>query len=438
MTDSAFAMNESPAPTLTASGPSVRAPERLRLVVVSGPDLGKSLELVRGSAIVGTHPDCHLVLTDRNVSRRHLCVELLDRGVRVSDLGSKNGSRLLGAAFSTIAFPLGAMVDLGPTTTLTIVPTLTNDVLSEKLELGSMAGASVQMRRLFAQMERVGPTDTGCLLVGETGTGKELAARTLHALSARSAGPFVVVECGGLNATLATATLFGHTRGAFTGAVSDSPGLLGAANGGTLFLDEVSALPLELQPLLLRALETRTYQRVGDTQRRQSDFRIVAATRANLMVEIEQGRFRADLYYRISAVTLDLPPLRSRLDDLPLLADRFAREAGVSSDAVQAVLAGRAGSGWPGNVRELRNAVEAVGVFGDAAPVTRAAAEAAATDGFHLAKERVVTAFERGYLEGLLKRHAGNLAAVARDAGIGRSHLYRLLEAHGLEPDRFR
>lgn len=437
MTDCALPMEPLPDPTLTADEPSVQRPNQVRVVVVAGPDSGKSVELTRGSALVGTHPDCHLVLTDRNVSRRHLSVELLERGVQLSDLGSKNGSRLLGAVFDRVAFPLGGTVDLGPSTSLTIVPSLSNDVLSDKLELGGMVGASVPMRRLFALMERLGATDTACLLVGETGTGKELAARTLHALSPRAKGPFVVVECGGLSASLATATLFGHARGAFTGAVGEAPGLLGAANGGTLFLDEVAALPLELQPLLLRALETRSYQRVGDAQRRQSDFRILAATRAGLLDEIDAGRFRADLYYRISAVTLELPPLRARLEDVPLLVHRFAVETGIAHERAQALLAAKSSSAWPGNVRELRNAVEATNVLGEA---VASAAPSLRTEsrGFHAAKEEVVTAFERSFLENLLKQHRGNLVTVAREAGIGRSHLYRLLEAHGLEPSRYR
>ncbi len=430
-------MDSQPAATLTATSDAPRGPERVRVVVVAGADRGRFVDLERGTALVGTHPDCHLVLSDGKVSRRHLSIELLAHGVRVTDLGSKNRTRFLGAELEMLELPMGGTLDLGPSTSLTIVPQPAADVVSDALELGPMVGASLCMRRLFASMERVGPTDTACLLVGETGTGKELAARMLHALSPRAAGPFVVVECGALTASLANATLFGHARGAFTGAVGDAPGLLGAADGGTLFLDEVAALPLDLQPLLLRALETRTYQRVGEAHPRRSDFRLLTATREALPAVIEQGRFRADLYYRLSAVTLELPPLRARADDLTLLARRFAEQAGVPLGQVQAMLGSRAGWQWPGNVRELKNAVEAARVLGDVALTAQSPAAPDALD-FHSAKEQVVSAFERNYLQLLLARHEGNLAAVAREAGIGRSHLYRLLEAHGLDAGAYR
>jgi DNA-binding NtrC family response regulator len=218
--------------------------------------------------------------------------------------------------------------------------------------------------------------------------------------------------------------------------VKDSPGLIETADGGTLFLDEVSALPLDLQPVLLRVLESRTFQRVGEGRQRSADFRVVAATTVDLQAAVKQGRFRGDLYFRLAPITLELPPLRERLDDVPLLAQHFATKAGAKTALPPGSLAGLSAWRWPGNVRELRNAVERAVTLGEA-PLPDVP-RAGATEDFHQARDRALGAFEKSYLEALLEKHRGSASAVAREAGIARSYLYRLLEAHGLAPEDFR
>lgn len=412
------------------------APLPARLLVLSGPDAGKALEVRDGTALVGSHPDCALQLTDTGVSRRHLSVELVGTRVRVRDLGSKNGTRYLGARFTTLDVPLGASVDLGATT-LAVLPMLRAGVLSELQQLGGLLGRSTAMRRLFTLMEQVAPTDASCLVRGETGVGKELVARTLHKRSPRAEKAFVTVDCAALTPTLVQSVLFGHVRGAFTGAVRDAEGLVSAADGGTLFLDEVAALPLELQPVLLRVLETRTIRRVGEGKVRSVDFRVLAATTADLPQLVKAGKFRSDLYFRLASIVLEVPPLRERLDDVPVLAQHFARLASAHAPLTPAALSALSAWRWPGNVRELKNAVERAVTLGEApSPMTPQPSSPA--EDFHAARDKALAAFERSYLEALLEKHKGSASAVAREAGIARSYLYRLLETHGLEPEKFR
>ena len=411
------------------------APLPVRLVVLAGPDAGLQLEVRDGTILVGTHADCALKLTDPGVSRRHLSLQLTTTRVKVSDLGSKNGTRYLGAKFKSLEIPLGASLDLGATT-LAVLPLLRPGALSDKQQLGGLLGRSPSMRRLFAQLEQVATTDASCLVRGETGTGKELVARTLHALSPRAAGPLITVDCGGITSSLVSSVLFGHVRGAFTGAVKDSMGLIEAANRGTLFLDEVASLPAELQPILLRVLESRTFQRVGEGRERTSDFRVIAATTKDLQREAKEGRFRSDLYFRLASITLELPPLRDRLDDVPLLAQHFATAAGAKTPLPAAALAGLSAWRWPGNVRELQNAIERSITFGEA-PLPEQPV-ATGNEDFHQARDKALAAFERSYLEALLEKHKGSASAVSREAGIARSYLYKLFETHGLEPEDYR
>lgn len=412
------------------------APLPVRLVVLAGPDAGLQLEVREGTVLVGTHADCQLKLTDAGVSRRHLSLELTTTRVKVSDLGSKNGTRYLGAKFTRLEIPLGGSVELGGTT-LAVLPLLRPGALSEKQQLGGLLGRSPSMRRLFAQLEQVAPTDTSCLIHGETGTGKELVARTLHALSLRPSGPLITLDCGGITSSLVSSVLFGHVRGAFTGAVKDSLGLIEAASGGTLFLDEVASLPADVQPVLLRVLESRTFQRVGEGKVRTADFRLVAATTKDLQREAKEGRFRSDLYFRLASITLELPALRERLDDVPMLAQHFATQAGAKAPLSPAAMSGLSAWRWPGNVRELKNAIERAITFGEA-PLPELPAAAAAKEDFHQARDKALAAFERSYLEALLEKHKGSASAVSREAGIARSYLYKLLETHGLSPEDFR
>jgi DNA-binding NtrC family response regulator len=403
----------------------------IRLTVLDGPDKGLSLDVRDGSVLVGTSDDCALRLSDDGVSRRHVRLELLGPRVRAVDLGSKNGTKYLGARLDRVDLPIGATLELGRSV-LGILPAVTGG-LSEHESLGELKGRSASMRKLFALIEQVAPTDVSCVIQGETGTGKELVARTIHARSPRLNAPFVVVECANLSPSLASAVLFGHVRGAFTGAVKDANGLVALANGGTLFLDDVAALSLELQPLLLRVLDTHTYERVGEGQPRTSNFRALASSKEDLSEAVRSGRLRSDLYYRLATITLELPPLRARAEDIPLLAEHFLRQAQPGSSLSPVMLAGLGGWRWPGNVRELKNAMERGAALGEFMSQPEAPSE-----DFHAARDRVVAAFERNYLISLLQKHKGAATAMAREAGIARSFLYRLFDAHGLSPDDYR
>ena len=410
-------------------------PLPVRLLVLAGPDLGKEFILEQGTALVGSHADCSLQLTDGAVSRRHLSIELMGVRARVRDLSSKNGTRFQGAKVTVLDLPLGSVVELGATQ-LAVLPKVSSTA-TPRDSLGPLLGRSEVMRRLFSQLEQVGPTDASVLIHGETGTGKEACARALHTLSERANEAFITFDCGAATGELVQATLFGHVKGAFTGAVKDSGGVVEAANGGTLMLDEVAALPLELQPLLLRVLETGAYQRVGDTKVRTSDFRLVATTQHDLTERVKAGVFRADLYYRLSAIVLEVPSLKQRLEDVAPLAQSFARNQQPDAVLSPSALAALSAWQWPGNVRELKNVVERILALGEEAVLPRPPQVGTGED-FHVARERALAAFERSYLEALLTRHQGSAAAAAREAGIARSYLYKMLEQHGVDPAKFR
>jgi len=317
-------------------------------------------------------------------------------------------------------------------------------------------GESPPMRQVYSVIDRVAASNVDVLVTGETGTGKELVARAIHRRSRRSQGPFVPVDCGAIPDALLESELFGHERGAFTGADARRMGLVEFADGGTLFLDEVGELPLPLQAKLLRALQERRVRRVGARQENAVDVRIVAATSRNIDEMVERGGFRRDLFYRINVVRIDLPPLRVRGDDVGLLAEWFANRAGqemgrpvagLSSDAYQVLKSYH----WPGNVRELQNVVRraiamARGPMAGvedlpddvvAAAGRTAGAEAGAV-GFFAQRAEHIARFERQYLTELLTRHLGDVSAAARDARLPRGTLYRLMKGHALDGATFR
>jgi transcriptional regulator with GAF, ATPase, and Fis domain len=310
-----------------------------------------------------------------------------------------------------------------------------------------MLGRSVAMRRVFAVLERISPTDTTVLIDGETGTGKELVAEAIHEESQRSGGPFVVFDCSAVSATLIESELFGHVRGSFTGAVGDRPGAFEAADGGTLFLDEIGELPLDLQPKLLRALERREVRRVGSNVARRVDVRIVAATNRNLAREVERGKFREDLYYRLAVIPVSLPPLRERLDDISLLVRHFEEQlrarSGSPSPLPDEIVAGLAARSWPGNVRELRNAVARALSLGSAgAAGGPAAPQAAVGEGpvdlnepLLAGRERVADVYERTYIEAALKQTGGNVSRAAELAQVNRKFIQRAMKRFGLRGD---
>jgi two-component system response regulator GlrR len=304
-----------------------------------------------------------------------------------------------------------------------------------------MVGRSPAMRAAFSLLERAAQADATVLLEGDTGTGKEAAAESLHRESARRDGPLIVVDCGAIPPSLLESELFGHERGAFTGAVTEQEGALEAADHGTVFLDEIGELGLELQPKLLRALDRREIKRVGASRYRPIDVRVIAATHRNLRVEVNAGRFRADLYYRLAVLQVRLPPLRQRADDLPLLIEHILHGLGAAdSDAAALVrtrefVADLARHAWPGNVRELRNYIERCLALRESGVVPAPSADPPPVDlrrPLRAARDEHLRAFERAYLRQALAAAGNNVTAAARIAGIDRIYFYRLLWKYGL------
>jgi two-component system, NtrC family, response regulator GlrR len=393
---------------------------------------------------IGAHDSNTLVLADRTVSRFHCEIRIDATGARIRDLGSENGTTVDGVRVIEAWLRDGSTIRLGRTALQFSFVEANNALpISKQTELGSLVGESIEMRRVFPIIERAARSDVTVLVEGETGTGKEEVAATLHELGKRSEGPFVVADMSAIPATLIESELFGHEAGAFTGAVSARLGAFREANGGTLFLDEIGELPLELQPKLLRALEKREVRPLGGKGAETIDVRLIAATNRDLRREVNDGRFRADLYYRLAVVKIEIPPLRKRPDDLRLLVPKLLERLGADRESVARLstaemLATLRSSAWPGNVRQLRNYLEQCLVLEQAAPVpdpqphAPPSMEIDVSLSFAEAKRRVHDAFERRYLERLLEAHGGKAAKAATAAGLHRVHLYRLLRRHGL------
>jgi two-component system response regulator GlrR len=416
--------------------------QRFGLRVVEGPDAGRAAESAGEEATVGSEPGNDLTLTDRTVSRHHFAIRATADGLELRDLDSTNGTVLGGYRVRTALVEPGALIGAGHSVIqVELADGQVEESLSPRRQFGRLLGESPAMRRLFAMLERFAPTDGTILLEGETGTGKELIAESIHEQSPRSRGPFVVVDCGAIPPTLIESELFGHVRGAFTGADRNRTGAFEAARGGTLFLDEIGEMPLELQPLLLRALESRTFKPVGGDHPVAADFRVVAATNRDLREEVNGSRFRADLFYRLAVLRVRVPPLREREGDVALLVRHFCADLGggesrLPDDLVTAL----ARKKWPGNVRELRAAVQRALILGEAASWLELSAEAQATpasgmdplQNYGEAKARAIEAWEAEYVRGLVEHFAGNLSRAARSAGMSRSHLRALLSRYGL------
>ncbi|HEY3354485.1 MAG TPA: sigma 54-interacting transcriptional regulator [Polyangia bacterium] len=433
---------------------------RVRLEVRQGPDAGLARDFDSDRIVLGTAPGTDLTLTDREVSRHHCEIQLGPDGYLLRDLGSTNGTFVEGLRAREVFLRDGAGLELGATR-------LAFRALADEAEIelcaddrfGGLIGVSAGMRRVFATLAKIAPRDVTALVTGESGTGKELVAQALHRASARSGGPFIVVDCGAMPATLMENEIFGHERGAFTGADRARAGAFERADGGTLFFDEIGELPLELQPKLLRALEGREVARLGGGAPRKVDVRVVAATNRDLRAEVNRGGFRGDLFYRLSVVEVRLPPLRERPEDVPALVRHFldeaARRAGGGADyqlgprTLERLQRHR----WPGNVRELRNFVErsvslAEGALIDgtltgleapaAPPAAPAPADAVApaallTLPFKAAKRLFTEPFERAYLEALLARVGGNVSKAAREADLDRAYLTQILKKYDLK-----
>jgi len=423
-----------------------------KLVAVAGPGAGRALAMSSALATVGRHPTNDLMLPDPRVSGVHLELRRVGERVHVRDAGSTNGTWLGPHRVTEVELAAGGEIVLGGTTLrLDLDNAATTASVSPLNSFGELVGQSMEMRELFATLERVAPKSLSVLVQGETGTGKEEVARALHARSPRSGQPFVVIDATALPETLAESLLFGHEKGAFTGADQRRIGFFEAASGGTVFIDEIGELPATLQSKFLRVLERQEVVRVGGHAPVKIDVRVIAATHRDLRHEIEAGRFREDLYYRLAQVRVVLPPLRDRLEDIAILCQKLL--ASLSSDRDMPILIEQgaldflATQPWPGNVRELRNVLARAAALAHEGIVrrpdvagegfgfrgTRQEREALDLSGaFAAAKDRAIERFESAYLAALMKRCGGNLSLASREADVARHHLRDLLKKRGL------
>ncbi|HWU88239.1 MAG TPA: sigma 54-interacting transcriptional regulator [Kofleriaceae bacterium] len=424
---------------LTVTPRELRMPQ-FSVEVVAGPDQGLRAISDGTELAIGTNPGNQLVLTDSTVSRHHCQIAVDGTGFLLRDLGSTNGTTLAGHRIVAAYLAPAGVIGLGQTVLrFDVTDREVVAPLSEESALGDVLGESPAMRRLFFILNRVVQTDTTVLLEGETGTGKTMIAEALHDAGPRRKRPFVVVDCGAMSASLIESELFGHERGAFTGAHDAKQGMLEAANGGTIFLDEIGELPLELQPKLLRVLESRTVTRIGSTRTAKLDVRIVAATNRDLRAEVNGGTFRSDLFYRISTLRVRVPALRERPEDLAPLVDRFYRElAGEDAAPPVELLTAVARHTWPGNVRELRSFVERSFLLGPQTPDDVPPSTARGYDDLALtfrdAKARAMAEWERDWIGRLFKTYGGNLSRASRAAQMDRNHLRSLVRRYGFQP----
>jgi DNA-binding NtrC family response regulator len=438
---------------------------RCRVEVVTGADAGLVRDIEASVIRIGARRGNDVQLTDSKVSGLHCEIRLDDRGYRLRDLDSTNGTYVSQLRVNDVYIQPGTHIALGGTR-LKFEP-LGDSVeieLSDSDRFGSMIGRSVKMRELFARLEKLARTDTTVLVTGETGVGKELVAEALHDHSPRAKGPFVVLDCGSIPPNLIESELFGHERGAFTGATASYAGAFERAHGGTVFLDEIGELPLAMQPKLLRVLERKEVRRVGANRPIEVDLRVVAATNRDLGVEVNRGRFREDLYYRLAVARVHVPPLRERKDDLPLLIEHILATTpnGETASIAQETIDLMMKHDWPGNVRELRNVIERAVLLAETpgqdalrrapqSPPQRPESGTHMTPSttmsqtglalsvpidvsvpFKVAKQGVVNEFEKRYISRLLEQHGGNISAAARAAGIDRMSIHKMLHRLGL------
>lgn len=410
--------------------------------------------------IVGRNAQCQIVLEDAKISAVHAEFVATEQGVRVRDLGSRNGIFVGGVRVGEAFLLAPCKLRLGETE-VAFEPARPEKIILPSISaFGPLVAQSAGMRAIFEKISKVAPTDLTVLITGETGTGKEVVAQAIHQASARAHKPFVVVDCGSIPQSLAEATLFGHERGAFTGAIDKRISPFLEADGGTIFLDELGELPIEVQPKLLRAVAERRIKSVGGSSYKEVDVRVLAATRRDLVRAVNTGTFRSDLYFRVAQVRVELPALRQRLEDIPVLVRRMLKDASdeaafdrVSNTTLERLMR----HDWPGNVRELKNAVAvAFALSSESEELDIAAHLGALTEmsephftphapsalndvapsfkgkSFQEAKHDVLGRFEREYFAALYEEAKGNISEIARRAGMERAHVRTYLKRHGI------
>ena len=436
--------------------------EAIELRLVAGADAGLEISLGLPNVRIGTAPDNDLVLTDRAVSRRHAEIRMTPNGLLLRDLGSTNGTFINDVRITEAYIPPDAECRLGYSTLLIRQRTEERKVAVPLQDhLGELVGSSERMRELYGLIRAVAPTPTTVHLHGESGSGKELVARTLHTFSGRS-GPFMVFDASVADAEMVRNDLFGHIKGAFTGATGSREGAFRQAHTGTLFIDEIGELPLDLQPRLLRVLETREVTPIGSDKSSRVDVRVITATHRDLAAMVRTGAFRADLFYRLSVVPIELPALREIREDIPLIAQHLCQQLQLNDRISAAAMEALQNYPWPGNVRELRNVLERAAVMcGDreirpedlrlpktaevptwaSAPVWTSASSMAASSPIPLESVSIpkpgaadarahLKEMERQMIIEAMERNRHNKAAVARELGIPLSTLKRRLKEY--------
>ena len=422
----------------TASRDTALKVRSAKLVVTKGTDTGRTATIDQPTFVIGTGQSADVRINDPAVSREHVRVSLQANGVRVRDEGSKNGTWLGGVRVRDVLLSTDTSIVIGGTTiAITIEAESLELLLSANDRFGDAIGGSAVMRNLFAILEKVAPTDLTLLIEGESGTGKDVLSRAVHARSARANQQMVVVDCGAIPPTLIESELFGHERGAFTGADQARKGVVEEANGGTLFLDEVGELPVDMQPKLLRALEAREVRPIGARAPKPIDVRIIAATSRRLAEAARTGEFRSDLFYRLAVARVTVPPLRDRQEDVLPIARSLLRV--LRNDPTLEIPPDLASMleayTWPGNVRELRNVVERWAALGrldrtmfDPLEAQNTAEDDLATLPYHEARKIVLDRFEERYLPRVLARANGVVSRAAELAEVARPSFYRMLE----------
>jgi len=417
---------------------------------ITAPD-GNRYTIDLDPIVIGREQGAQIMLSDPEVSSVHCELRATNDGVLVRDLGSTNGTFVGAVKVQEATVTMRSELAIGQTRLVVEIDAKRRVDLGFSDRFGALVGASPKMRRMFSVLEKVAPTPLSVLILGETGTGKEGVAKSIHESSPRKDKPFVVVDCGAIPETLAESILFGHEKGSFTGATERRKGALSEADGGTLFLDELGELPIDLQPKLLRALSERQVKRVGGSSFEPIDVRVLAATRRDLGAEMNAGRFRSDLFFRIAQVRIELPALRERVSDLPLLVEDICKRVGRGEHAeivLRWIEQRMATHDWPGNVRELVNVVSVAATLADTPEaiddVLTLARDTttlpppgspASLTAFAEAKRTAIGTFEREYFASLVRRAKGNVSEMARQSGMERHHVRAYLRKYGIDKD---